>query len=99
MKPCISGFRASVLVASFLLSLSTTAGAIEPIPEETGWSGLLLFGAGLTDVKTNTVVGNGIIDVGKSTISSIFDGPQSDDTVHPLVGVELKYTLPGRNQS
>ena len=86
------------LIASCVLCLSTTAGAIEPIPEETGWSGFVLFGAGFTDVKSNTVVGNDIIDVGQDTISSILQSPQSDDTVHPVIGGEVKYTLPNRSQ-
>ena len=57
-----------------------------------------MFGAGFTKVKSNTVVGNDIIDVGTKTISSIFQDPKSDDTVHPVIGLELRYTLPGRSQ-
>jgi hypothetical protein len=98
MNACHLRFATSALVASCVLCLSTTAGAIEPIPEETGWSGYVFFGAGFTDVKSNTVVGNDIVDVGQDTISSIFQDPESDDTVHPALGLELRYTLPNRSQ-
>ena len=86
------------LVALWTPFLAPIAYAIDPIPEEQGWSGFVMFGAGFTDLKSNTVVGNDIIDVGDDTISSIFQSPESDDSVHPIFGVELKYTLANRNQ-
>ena len=88
----------STLVVSFVLCFSTTAGAIEPIPEEPGWSGYVFLGFGYTDVKSNTVIGNDIVDVGQETISSIFQDPEADDTVHPALGLELRYTLRNRSQ-
>ncbi len=88
----------SAIVAVCMMSVAGAAGAIEPIPEKTGWSGHVMFGGGFTDVKSNTVVGNDIIDVGQDTITSILQSPQSDDTVHPLLGLELKYTLANRSQ-
>lgn len=93
-----STLSASTLVAFCALGASTGAFAIEPIPDETGLSGFFLFGGGFTSVKSNTVVGNDIIDVGDDTVTSIFDSPRSDDTAHPIIGMELKYTLPGRSQ-
>ncbi len=98
MKTNRSGFAKSALAASCLMSLTSIAFAVEPVPEEAGWSGFVLFGAGYTDVKSNTVVGNDIIDVGQDTVSSIFQSPQSDDTAHPVVGAEIKYTLRNRSQ-
>ncbi len=97
----LESFRRSTATAAAFFTFVTVAGnanAIEPIPEETGLSGYLLLGVGVTDLKSNTVVGNDIIDVGDDTISSIFQKPESDDSAHPILGVELKYTLPGRNQ-
>ncbi len=88
----------AIVFTPWMLLFATKATAIEPIPEETGWGGFVLFGAGITDIKSNTVVGNDVIDVGDDTISSIFQSPESDDTAHPIFGLELKYTLPGRNQ-
>ncbi len=88
----------STVLACCALSISTRTGAMEPVPVETGWSGYVLFGGGITDLKSNTIVGNDIIDVGDNMISSILQKPKSDDTAHPILGLELKYTLPGRNQ-
>jgi len=74
------------------------AKAIQPIPEEQGWSGYVFLGGGYTKVKSNTVVGNDLIDGGNSTIADIFQAPGSEGAAHPLAGLELKYTLPRRNQ-
>ena len=98
MNNFCSGFLGSTVLTCLLVFMSAETAGLEPIPEETGWSGYVLFGGGITDVKSNTVVGNDIIDVGDDTISSISQKPESDDAVHPVIGVELKYTLPGRNQ-
>ena len=84
------GLVASSVVACCALLFSIKAGAIEPITENKGWSGYVLFGGGFTDVKSNTVVGNDIVDVGDDTISSIFQNPESDDVVHPIFGLELR---------
>jgi hypothetical protein len=87
------------LTLSVLLVLpSPTALALSGIPEETGWSGYVLVGAGYTSVKSNTVVGNDIIDVGDDTISSIDRSPDSESVSHLLAGLELRYTLSNRNQ-
>ena len=85
----------------FLLSGCLLVGkvkAIEPIPEEQGWSGYVFLGGGYTTVKSNTVVGNDLIDGGNSTIANIFQAPDSEGAAHPLTGLEVKYTLPGHNQ-
>ena len=68
---------------SLILALGTSAAApvafaIEPIPETTGWRGFVVGGAGYTDVKSNLVAGNGILDIGRDTIDSIYDAPRSD---------------------
>lgn len=93
-----SNLTLTALAACLMLCQSPGATAIPPIPDEKGWSGFWMLGGGYTEVKSNTLVGNDIIDVGDDTISSITRGPQSDDTAHPVLGLELKYTLDGRNQ-
>ncbi len=98
MKYGYTGFAKFAWVAPGALWMASGAFAIEPIPEETGFSGNWMLGGGYTEVKSNTVVGNDIIDVGDDTISSIFQGPQADDVIHPILGLELKYTLKGRSQ-
>ena len=86
------------LLSLLALFFSSQAAAIQPIPEETGWSGFVLGGAGYTDVKSNTIVGNDVIDVGSDKVSSIFQSPRSDDTTHPVVAGEVRYTLANRSQ-
>lgn len=88
----------SIMAAICTLCFSASALGIEEIPEQGGWSGFWLLGGGYTSVKSNTVVGNDIIDVGDDTVSSIFESPRSDDTVHPILGLDLKYTFGDRNQ-
>ena len=78
--------------------MSVTANAQAPIPEVEGWSGYLMLGAAYTDVKSNTVVGNDLIDGGNRTIMSINSSPRSNGNSHLLAGGELKYTLPRQNQ-
>jgi hypothetical protein len=86
------------------LVFSTCAGAplalaIEDVPETHGWSGFLLIGGGYTDLKSNLVAGNRLIDIGDATIGSINDTPASDDTFHPIVTGEVNYTFGNRWQA
>jgi hypothetical protein len=78
--------------------LPLTAQAISPVPEETGWGGYFMLGGGYTEVKSNTVAGNDIIDGGNDTIKSINQKPSSNELGHLLAGIEIRYTLPDRNQ-
>jgi hypothetical protein len=91
-------------IASVVLAVSTTivmpiAAAIEPIPEVAGWRGFLVLGGGYTDLKSNLVAGNGVIDVGKPVIDSVNQGPQSDDTFFPAITGEVNYTFGNRWQA
>lgn len=80
------------------ISAVSPASAMEPIPETPGWRGFFLAGAGYTEVESNLVAGNSLVDVGRDTIGSVNDGPQSDDAVHPLFTGELNYTFGNRAQ-
>jgi hypothetical protein len=88
---------------SLILALGTgaaapLASAIEPIPQTPGWRGFVVGGVGYTDLKSNFVAGNGIIDIGRDTINSIYDAPQSDSTWHPMFTGEVNYTFDGQWQ-
>ncbi len=98
MNTRLLGALSAGAAGACMLCLPMSAAAIDPIPETPGWSGMAMFGVGYTDVKSNTVVGNDIIDVGDDTVNSIFQRPQSDDTTHPVLGLEVKYTFKGRSQ-
>jgi hypothetical protein len=81
------------LLASVLLFTTNLAIAIEPIPEESGFSGFVNVGVVYLSVKSNMVAGNDLGDVGERTIDSIFDSPDSENDVLPLLNAELRYTF------
>ena len=83
---------------SLILALSASAAAplasaIEPIPQTPGWRGFVVGGVGYTDVKSNLVAGNGLLDIGQDTIDSIYDAPRSDSAWHPVFTGEVNYTF------
>jgi len=73
--------------------------AIEPIPDTSGWRGFVVGGAGYTDLKSNLVAGNGLLDIGRDTINSVGDAAQSDDALHPIFTGEVNYTFGNRWQA
>jgi hypothetical protein len=74
------------------MTLSQPASAIDPLPDTPGWRGFVLLGVGSADLRSNLVVGNRLIDIGKPIINSIEQRPQSDDIVHPAFAGEINYT-------
>jgi hypothetical protein len=83
---------------SLILALSASAAAplasaIEPIPQTPGWRGFVVGGLGYTDLKSNLVAGNDMIEVGHDTINSVNDAARSDSTAHPIVTGEINYTF------
>jgi hypothetical protein len=86
--------RRSLLV---ILTLGTVpaAMAIEPIPTTRGWRGFVVVGGGYADLKSNTVAGNNLIDIGQPIIDSVSQRPRSDDTFHPVISGEINYTFGG----
>ena len=93
----IRNYSLAILLPSALFATSS-AQAISPIPEQQGWSGQLVLGAGHTNIKSNTVAGNDFIEGADEEITSINNSPNSNDDTHPLLDFEIKYTLSGRNQ-
>lgn len=81
------------LMTCALLFTSIPALAIEPIPKESGFSGFFNVGVVYLSIKSNMVAGNDLADVGKRTIDSIFDSPDSENDVLPLLNGELRYTF------
>jgi hypothetical protein len=84
--------RLSVL-AILAVGVAPVAVAIEPIPSTPGWRGFVVLGGGYTDLESNTVAGNNLIDIGQPTIDSVAQRPQSDDTFHPVITGEINYTF------
>ena len=83
------------LLAILTAGAAPAAMAIEPIPSTPGWRGFVVMGAGYVDLKSNTVAGNNLIDIGQPTINSVTQRPQSDDTFHPVITGEINYTFGG----
>jgi len=83
----------SLIIAAGAFVAPPLAFAIEPIPETPGWRGFVVGGVGYTEVKSNFVAGNGLLDIGSDTINSVNDAPRSDDAVHPIVTGEVNYTF------
>jgi len=69
------------------------AWSIEPIPQTPGWRGFVVLGGGYVDLKSNTVAGNNLIDIGQPVIDTVAQSPRSDDTFHPVVTGEINYTF------
>jgi hypothetical protein len=88
-----SSHAVSLILALGTCAAAPLASAIEPIPQTPGWRGFVVGGAGYIDLKSNFVAGNGIIDIGHETISSIYDAPRSDSTWHPVFTGEINYTF------
>ena len=83
----------SLILAVASSAAAPLASAIEPIPQTPGWRGFVVGGVGYTEVKSNLVAGNGILDIGHETINSVNDAPRSDDAVHPIFTGEVNYTF------
>ena len=81
------------LVICAVLLASIPALAIEPIPKESGFSGFVNVGVGYLSVKSNMIAGTDLGDFGKRTIDSIFDSPDSESDVLPIINGELRYTF------
>jgi len=91
--------RAIVLfVAAFVLQ--TKALALPQVPEEKGWRGYVAFGLGYTDVESNTIVGNNLIDLGQPSLGpgGVNQRPPSTNDTFPAIAGELTWTLDNRNQ-
>ena len=92
-----SGCRYALAVL-LALELSPNVYSLAPIGEQQGWSGYLMAGVGHSNVESNTVAGNDVIDGGQETIGSIYDDPRSSSVNHGIAGFEINYTLENRNQ-
>lgn len=74
-------------------SAGAFAAAIEPIPEEGGFSGRVNVGASWLRVKSNTIAGSRFGDLSQDRIDSLFDEPDSESSFMPLLNGELRYTF------
>lgn len=85
--------RVQVLSAVTLALVSPVAGALEPVPDTSGWRGFVIAGIGHTDLRSNFVAGNRLIEVGSAFSESITQRAASDSTFHPAFTGEVNYTF------
>ena len=74
-------------------SAGVFAAAIDPIPEEGGFSGRVNVGVNWMRVKTNMVASTPFADLSSDRIGNRFDEPDSETSITPLFGGELRYTF------
>jgi len=82
-----------VLLLAVVGGCASAAHALEKIPEEPGFSGFVNVGAGVVSAESNMIAGNDFGDVGKDTIDSLFDSPDSESDAIPVLNFELAYTF------
>jgi hypothetical protein len=88
-----SSHALSLIMALGASAAAPVAAAIEPIPQTPGWRGFVVGGLAYTDIKSNLVAGNELIEIGQDTINSVNDAPRSDDATHPIFTGEVNYTF------
>lgn len=101
-----SGLQRGRTIASILLLSLTVVGSLtakaEPnenpsrpgqLPQTSGISGYLFFGAGYRRVKSNLLPGSSLLTVGEPVITSVNQNPGSGAGYYPVVIGELNYTL------
>ena len=85
--------KAIVLFITIMLLSVSPALAIEPIPEESGFSGYLTLGGGYSRVKSNMIAGNAFGSVGNRTVDSLTDSPDSNSSGSVQFNFDLRYTF------
>ncbi len=81
-----------ILSAGWLFA-ATPAFSIQPIPQDSGFSGFINFGAGAITAKSNMIAGNDLANIGKKRIDSLTDSPDSESDVILILNGELAYTF------
>ena len=83
-----------------LIAMAGTATAIDPIPATPGWSGFVI--AGGTGINARTNMGSGIsayhVNIGKKTVNSLADEPESLTRGAPQLNLNLNYTFSTQTQ-
>lgn len=88
-----SAIGRSLCVCIPLILFGVPAFAIDPIPTETGFTGYISIGGAYISAETNMVKGTKFFDVGKDTINSISESPDSESDFSPIVNGEIAYTF------
>ena len=88
-----SGFITVAAIAVFLLLGATWASALDPIPQESGFSGFIRPGVGYLKYKSNMVASIQGFDLSKEKNDSLRDSPDSETTGIVTLPFTLAYTF------
>ena len=88
------------LLATALVGMAGTVSAIEPIPNQKGWSGFLTLGVASLTTKSNLIAGveRFNVDLGDKKINSLSDEPDSNTAGIPQINFGVNYTFEGQTQ-
>jgi len=83
-----------------LAALGGVANAIEPIPQEAGWSGHVNLGLAYFNVASNMITGvdAASLEIGDSVIDSLSDSPETESFAMPQINLNFKYTFSTQTQ-
>lgn len=84
---------APLFLTALIMISAGIAHALDPVPQDSGFSGFVRAGAGVLKYKSNLVSGNPLMDVGQETIRSLTDSPDSETAGMGLFNFELAYTF------
>ncbi|MGD8776542.1 MAG: DUF2860 family protein [Syntrophobacterales bacterium] len=85
-------FAVAALIGVFLLG-ADLARALEPIPDESGFSGFVRPGVGYMSFKTNLVASFLGFDLSEKKNDSLNDSPDSESTAIALIPFSVAYTF------
>lgn len=85
----------TVLLTLFLSFTATPAWALEPIPEQAGFSGFIQPGFGYLNYKSNMVASFSGFDLSNESTDSLADSPDSESNGILLSPFALEYTFTG----
>ena len=88
-----SGFITIAAIAVFLLLGATWAQALDPIPQESGFSGFIRPGVGYLSYKSNMVASIQGFDLSEEKIDSRDDSPDTETTPLVTLPFMLAYTF------
>ncbi len=84
--------RSTITLAGFTLLASTSAIAMQGIPDETGFSGFVGFGATSTDLESNMYHGTSLSDFDNKRTKSLTSSPSSETEANAFLTGEVRYT-------
>ena len=90
-----TNFLTIAVLTMMLLLGANLATALDPIPNESGFSGFIRPGVGYLNYKSNMVASFMGFDLSDKKTNSLKDDPDSESVVLPLVPFSLEYTFAG----